>query len=248
MRHKEELGIIVLAAGKGTRMKSNKPKVLYTINKKSIISYILNCVKKIIQENIIVVIGYEAEKVKREISKKFKVVFALQKQLLGTGDAVKVALPYLSKHIKNVVILCGDVPLIQEKTISNLINFHDKNQNDITVLSVVIKNPLGYGRVILDDNKEISCIKEEVNANSDEKKICLVNSGIYCIKKEFLNKALDLIRLDNVQKEYYLTDIVGIARIMGKKVGCVIGNNHKELIGINTIAQLQQVEQIMMGI
>ncbi|OQY00641.1 MAG: nucleoside-diphosphate-sugar pyrophosphorylase [Desulfobacteraceae bacterium 4572_130] len=248
MRHKEELGIIILAAGRGTRMQSNKPKVLYTINGKSIISYILNCVKNIVQKNIIVVIGYKAEKVKKEISKQFKVVFALQKQLLGTGNAVKVALPYLSKHIKNVVVLCGDVPLIQEKTIFDLINFHSKNQNDITVLSVVVKNPLGYGRVVLDNNKEIFCIKEEVDANSDEKKICLVNSGIYCIKEEFLKKALDLLRLDNVQKEYYLTDIVGIGRVMGRKIGCMIGNNHKELIGINTITQLQQVEQIMMSL
>ncbi len=245
MEHKN-LGIMILAAGRGTRMKSDTPKVLHTINGKSMIFYVLECAVSIVAEtNIVVIIGYQSEMVKREISKRFSVSFALQEKFLGTGDAVRVGFPYLPDTAENILILCGDVPLIRSETILKLVDYHEYHNSDLTVLTVNLADPSGYGRIVIDVNGELVCIREEADASPLEKKISLVNSGIYCVKRNFLVCALDLIRSNNAQREYYFTDIVGIAKTKGAKSGYITTDDPTELKGVNTLGELRILEGLI---
>lgn len=243
---KKDLGIMILAAGMGTRMKSDIPKVLHTINGRSMITCVLECAVAIAEEkNIVVIVGHQSERVKKEISKRFSVSFALQKKLLGTGDAVRAGIPYLPDTVENIIVLCGDTPLIKPATISSLVAHHKNYQNDLTVLTVSLADPAGYGRVILDAHGELLYIREEDDASPSEKKISLVNSGIYCITRQFLVFALDLIRPNNAQQEYYLTDIAGIAKANGARAGHVKANDPRELKGVNTLQELKKLEGLI---
>ena len=243
--NQNNLGAVVLAAGKGTRMKSDIAKVLHRVNGQAMVSRVMGAASDLVGEKIVVVVGHQAESVKKEVLKTFDVCFVQQKALLGTGDAVKCALPGLSPEVKDVLILCGDVPLIRTKTMSELAWCHKKNQFDITVAAVNMENPEGYGRIIQDTNNLLAGIKEDADACSVEKKITLVNAGIYCVKKDFLGKGLDLIKTDNAQKEYYFTDIVGIAKQLGKKAGCFIVKDTAEVSGVNTVEELKRAEQLL---
>ena len=212
-----DVGIIILAAGKGTRMKSDMPKVLHKVAGKSMVMHVIETAKKITLDNIHVVIGHKSQDVKDEINKYCKVNYVEQKQLIGTGDAVKSATPEMDSSIEDILVLCGDVPLIQEKTIINLIDKHKHNCAKVSVLAVDLDDPTGYGRIVMDDQKNMLCIREEADTNADEKKINKINTGIYCFEKFFLISALDEIKPDNNQAEYYLTDIVEIAQKNMKK-------------------------------
>ncbi|MBF0243382.1 MAG: NTP transferase domain-containing protein [Desulfamplus sp.] len=241
----KEFGVIILAAGKGTRMKSDTPKVLHSIHGQTMISLVLRCASSLFGENIVVVVGHKAELVKAEIDQQFKVSYALQKELLGTGDAVRAAIPFLIDSIKNVLILCGDVPLIKKDTILEFVNFHIGNSYDISLFSVHLDKPTGYGRLIFNNKNELVSICEEADATPEQKDINLVNAGLYCIKKDFLVYALDLIDTDNFQKEYYLTDLVSIAFKNNSSIGCFLGNDPDEVIGINSVSDLKKVELIL---
>ncbi len=244
--HGREPGIIVLAAGKGTRMKSDIPKVLHLINGRPMVSHVLECAASVTDEkNIVVVVGHQAEKVKEQVLKKFKVLFALQKNLSGTGDAVKSGLPFLTHTIENIIILCGDVPLIRPETLIKLVDYHENDMNDLTVLAVKLSDPSGYGRIVLDSDDNLLCIREEVDANPGEKQINIVNSGIYCVRREFLSRSLELISQDNAQKEYYLTDIVRIARDKGAKAGYIVADDPDEFKGVNTLQELKNLEKLI---
>ncbi|MBF0378315.1 MAG: NTP transferase domain-containing protein [Desulfamplus sp.] len=241
-----KIAVIILAAGKGTRMKSELPKVLHKINGQSMINLVLSCASSIFdKKNIIVVVGHKSELVKEEINSRFEVFYALQERLIGTGDAVRSAIPFLQSDINHVVILCGDVPLIKRDTILNFAHYHVKNNHDISLLGVTVEQPKGYGRLIFNEHNKLTAICEEADATAEEKKINTVNSGIYCIKKEFLIYALDLIDTDNVQNEYYLTDLVSIASRQKSSIGCFIGNNPSEVIGVNTVEELEKAEQML---
>ncbi len=246
--HFKELGIIVLAAGKGTRMNSDIPKVLHLINGRSMVSYVLECAASIADENnIVVVVGHQAEKVKAEVKKKFNVLFALQKNLSGTGDAVKSGLPFLTHTIENIIILCGDVPLIKPETLIKLVDYHERERNDLTMLAVKLADPSGYGRIILDSDDNLLCIREESDANPGEKRINIVNSGIYCVRQKFLSQSLELISRDNAQQEYYLTDIVFIAKEKGAKAGYIVADDPAEFKGVNTLQELNNLEKLIPG-
>ncbi len=243
----KNLGIIVLAAGKGTRMHSEVPKVLHLINGRIMISYVLECAALIADEkNIVVVVGHQADKVQTEISKRFNPSFALQKTLAGTGDAVRSGLPYLGHNVEDIIILCGDVPLIKSKTLLDLLHYHRNSLNDLTVLAANLADPSGYGRILLDSAGNFLCIKEEADANSEERLISLVNSGIYCVKREFLAYSLGCIKKNNAQGEYYLTDIAGIARDTGAQAGFVVVDNPVELTGVNTVHELKRIEEMIL--
>ncbi|MEA2060026.1 MAG: NTP transferase domain-containing protein [Thermodesulfobacteriota bacterium] len=239
------LGAVVLAAGKGTRMKSDIAKVLHKVNGQTMLSCVLDAASDLVGKRIVVVVGHQSESVKKEVLKTFEVGFAHQKALLGTGDAVKCALPGLSPDVGDVLILCGDVPLIRTKTLSDLAWYHKKNQFDITVVAVNMENPEGYGRIIQDTDNLLAGIKEDADACSAEKKITLVNAGIYCVKKDFLEKGLALIKTDNAQKEYYFTDIVAIAKQLGKRAVCFIVQDPAEVFGVNTVEELKRAEQLL---
>ncbi|MFO7751404.1 MAG: NTP transferase domain-containing protein [Desulfobacteraceae bacterium] len=238
-------GVIVLAAGRGTRMNSDMPKVLHRVNGKTMLSRVLAGAVAIAGKNVVVVVGHQAAVVKDVASREFDVCFQEQKKLLGTGDAVKSGLPGLSNSVRDVLIICGDVPLIRAETLEKFFSFHKAAENDITVLSVVLDNPAGYGRLLVDKNGFLVGIREEADATAEEKQNQLVNSGVYCVKKEFLVSALEMLVPDNAQKEYYLTDIVAIANKTASRAGCFPVADAREVFGVNTVDELKQAEKIM---
>ncbi|ACN16581.1 predicted nucleoside-diphosphate-sugar pyrophosphorylase [Desulforapulum autotrophicum HRM2] len=237
-----EVGVVVLAAGKGTRMKSDRAKVLHPVNGQSMIIHVVDCAVKVSGSNVVVVVGHQAEQVKAEVARAYQVAFAVQKSLLGTGDAVKAAIPHLAKAVGHVVVLCGDVPLIRAKTVEKLVDFHLNNENRLTALAVKVDEPAGYGRMILDAQSKLMSICEEADASMEEKKISLVNSGIYCIERQFLISALNRLNRDNAQNEYYLTDLVKIGAADGVKMGVLTAEDPREVLGVNTLVQLKKAD------
>ncbi len=184
---------------------------------------------------------------KSDVDREYKgqISYVFQKKLLGTGDAVKSAVPFLHDHIEHVLVLCGDVPLIRKKTLISFVRHHIQNHQDISVLAVNLDKPEGYGRIIEDESNNFLSIREELDATLEEKKINTVNSGVYCIRKKKLVDLLDLISTDNVQKEYYLTDLISISRSRGGNSGYFMGNDPEEVMGVNTLDELERAEQIM---
>ena len=238
------IGIIILAAGKGTRMKSDLPKVLHKLHGKTMIDRVFDTSKQVAKNNIIFVLGYKADLVKNSIKENLdkNVFFAIQKKLDGTGSAVKSAIPFLKENTKDVLILCGDVPLISEKSLKDFIKTHIKKNNVLSVLATKAKNPTGYGRIIKNAKNELVAIIEETDASIDEKKIDIINTGIYCIKKDFLVQAIEKIKSNNKQKEFYLTDIIEIAFKNNKKQGFIISKNCNEFAGVNTLHDLERLQ------
>ena len=242
---KENIAVIILAAGKGTRMKSDKAKVLHQIQGQPMILFVVDTARKIAGDNVIVVVGHQARRVRDVVSNSASLLFAYQEQQLGTAHAVQCALPQIPDHCEHVIILCGDVPLIQPETIAGLVDDHLIAGRDVSLLAVELENPYGYGRILLDDNRQISAIIEEADATAQQKQIRLINTGIYCIDKTFLLEALPLIRADNAQGELYLTDIMSVGYQHNRNMGVMVGNNCQQILGINTCQDLAAVESIM---
>lgn len=243
----DTIGIIILAAGKGTRMKSDKAKVLHLLSGRPLILHVVETAAKVEGKDIIVVVGHEAKRVKEVVSENADVKFALQNEQKGTGHAVLCALPHLSEDCGHVVILSGDVPLIRHATILDLIEDHIHSENAVTVLGVCLENPFGYGRLVESGPNGIEKIVEERDADESEKKINIVNSGIYCVNKNFLGQALSEVTADNNQNEIYLTDIVQIASQSHKKIGLKICDEPTEVMGVNTLDELRNIESILTG-
>ncbi len=241
----KNLGVVILAAGKGTRMESDLPKVLHKIQDKSMVRHVITKAKSLETKHIHVVVGHKAQLVKDELKDVSDLVFVEQKQLLGTGDAVKSALPCLSPAIDHVLVLCGDVPLIRSQTLSDLTQTHISKKAKLTLLAVNMENPAGYGRVVCDKEGKLDYIREQADASEEEKKINLVNTGIYCFEKKFLADALSQIRPDNNQAEYYLTDLVEIGRETGQPMEIVITRDAAEVGGINTRAELSRAISLL---
>lgn len=241
----ESVVIVILAAGKGTRMRSDKAKVLHEICGRPMILYVVDTASKVAGKEVVVVVGHQAEKVKEVISTEAEVLFALQKEQKGTGHAVKSALPILAQYSTQVVILSGDVPLIRTETVKALLNRHLMQENHITILGVRFENPYGYGRIVVSDTGVVEKIVEETDATKSQKQIEIVNSGIYCVERQFLEISLSRLQSNNNQNEIYLTDIVEVARNLGKKVGLLICENKNEVQGINTHQDLLDIESIM---
>jgi len=240
-----KIAVVILAAGLGTRMKSNKAKVLHEVCGKPMINYVAEAARKIAGNNVVLVVGNQSDKVRQTVSKLGTFSFAIQKKQQGTGHAVLCALPHIPEHCEEVVILCGDVPLIKADTVMNLVNSHTDEKRDVSVLAVELVDPSGYGRILLDENSRVQAIVEESDATPEQKGITLINSGIFCVKKQFLLWAVPEIKSDNVQGEIYLTDIIEIAYAGKKHIGVTVGGNHFEVTGINTIQELKRVEHVM---
>ncbi|MGD9281611.1 MAG: sugar phosphate nucleotidyltransferase, partial [Desulfobacterales bacterium] len=162
-----------------------------------------------------------------------------------TGHAVRCALPHIPHHCREVVILCGDVPLIKADTVKALVKSHANEKRDISVLAIELEDPTGYGRILLDEEKRVQGIVEESDATSRQKRIRLINTGIFCVKKDFLLRAVPQIKSDNAQGELYFTDIVEIAYNENMHIGVTVGGRHLEVTGINTIEELKKVERAM---
>lgn len=239
------VGVIILAAGLGTRMKSDKAKVLHEIIEKPMVLYVMKTAACIAGSNITVVIGHQGEKVKQTVSEKYEASFAFQDKQLGTGHAVQSAIPEISDSVEDVIILCGDVPLIEDETLFQFYEIYTKQNLDICVLAVEIDDPTGYGRVLTDSEDNLIGIVEHADATLEQRAIKRINTGIYCVKSELLAKLLAEIKADNTQEEYYLTDIIDIACKKKKKIGIMIGTDPDEFIGVNTLEDLSRVELIM---
>jgi UDP-N-acetylglucosamine diphosphorylase/glucosamine-1-phosphate N-acetyltransferase len=239
------VSIIILAAGLGTRMKSNMAKVLHNILGKPMISYVLASACDVAGNDVIVVVGHQADRVKDACLKVNPVSFAFQKEQKGTGHAVLCAMAALPEMAENVIILCGDVPLLKAETIRELLADHIKENRDLSLLAVELEDPTGYGRVLINENRELTRIVEQADATENEKAISIINSGIYCVSKAFLSESLQKITPDNAQGEFYLTDIIGVGYGMGKTIGVFVGLNAEEVSGVNTLADLKAVEALM---
>ncbi|MFZ1986428.1 MAG: NTP transferase domain-containing protein [Desulfatitalea sp.] len=239
------LGVVILAAGLGTRMKSDKAKVLHKICGRPMIDYVVRTAIEVAGSNIVVVVGHQAEQVKQAVGRVGKALFANQEKQLGTGHAVLCALPFIPAAVDQVVVLCGDVPLIRTTTIAALTADHDLHQRDVSLLAVSVENPKGYGRVIFDAQGQLTSIVEEKDADAAQKLIKNINSGIYVVKRQFLQQALPQLRSDNAQNEIYLTDIVDFGYRQNRRIGAVTGSDSNEIIGVNSRDELQIAEKLM---
>ena len=233
---------IILAAGKGTRMKSKYPKVIHKVCGKEMVNHVINVSQKSGVNDIVVILGHESDVVKERLPKDSMI--AMQTEQLGTGHAVKMAKEYINDE-DTIVVLCGDTPLIKEDTLKRLFAYHLENEYHATVLTTKVDNPTGYGRIIRDNNEDLLKIVEQKDANEEEKAIKEINSGIYCFNGKSLRESLDLIDNNNAQGEYYLTDTIYIMRDRGQKVGAYNGSTIEELMGVNSRVELSKAEEIM---
>lgn len=233
---------LILAAGKGTRMKSKYPKVIHKVCGKEMVNHVICASKNAGVDEVITILGHEAEIVKEKLEKGTLTV--MQTEQLGTGHAVKMAKDYIDDE-DTVLVLCGDTPLIKEETIKKLFDYHKDNKYHATVLTTIIENPTGYGRIIRDENDDLLKIVEQKDATDKEKETKEINSGIYCFNGKSLRESLELIDNNNAQSEYYLTDTIKIIREKGNKVGAFNGSKIEELMGVNSRVELSKAEQIM---
>ena len=234
---------VIMAAGKGTRMKSNKSKLVHKIYDKELVKRVVELAKKVGTDEIITVVGYMKEQVQDVL--KDEVKYAYQEELLGTGHAVMQAAEYLKGKKGKVVILYGDVPILRPETLENLILKSFKNKEYATLLTAIYENPTGYGRIIRDEGGNIKAIIEEKDASIEEKQIKEINSGIYCFDIEELVSALKHIKPNNAQGEYYLTDVIKIMNDKGLKTGALIVEDNTEILGVNDRAQLELLTRVL---
>ncbi len=240
---KEEVVALVLAAGKGTRMKSDKSKLVHKIYGKELVKRVVETAQKAGVDDIITVVGYKREQVQLVLGDS--VNYAYQEEMLGTGHAVMQAESYLKDKHGKIVVLNGDVPILRPETLKELIDKSIKNKEYATILTAIYNNPTGYGRIIRDIGGNIKEIIEEKDLAEDQKSIQEINAGIYCFDIQELLKALKEIKPNNAQNEYYLTDVVRIMNEKGLKTGAVIVEDNTEILGVNDKLQLELLTKVL---
>jgi bifunctional UDP-N-acetylglucosamine pyrophosphorylase/glucosamine-1-phosphate N-acetyltransferase len=236
---------IILAAGKGTRMKSDVVKVLHPILGLPMLSYpIALSLSGVKAERTIVVVGYQADQIKERF-KNPQIQFALQEEQLGTGHAALQAIPFLKTFAGTALILCGDVPLVKADTLRAFIGTFEESHSILSVLTTLVENPFGYGRILRSPEGWVEKIVEEKDASAKERTIREINTGIYCVKVPFLIEGLGEIGKDNAQGEYYLTDLVEIAKKKGLRCSAHIVPDPVEVMGINTRVDLAMANEVL---
>ena len=234
---KQDIIALVLAAGKGTRMKSEKSKLVHKIYGKELVKRVVETAKKSGVDDIVAVVGYKKEQVQMVLGDS--VQYAYQEEMLGTGHAVLQAEEYLKGKNGKVIVLNGDVPILRPETLKNLIQKSKKHKEYATVLTAIYNNPTGYGRVIRDIGGNITGIIEEKDLAPEQRNIQEINAGIYCFDIQELLKALKKIEPNNAQREYYLPDVVKIMNEEGLKTGAFIVEDNTEILGVNDKIQLE---------
>jgi len=241
----EGIATIILAAGKGTRMKSDLVKVLHSLLGLPMLSYTIDLsLNEIKSKKTIVVVGHQADQIKERF-KDTRIQFTLQEEQLGTGHAVLQAIPFFQKFNGTVLILCGDVPLVRGETLRSFINHFWENESILSVLTAVVEHPLGYGRILRSREGWLEKIMEEKDASEEERMIREINTGIFCVKAPFLMEGLTEIGQENAQGEYYLTDLVEIARRRGLRCSAHQVADPVEVMGINTRVDLAIANEVL---
>ncbi len=238
------LAAVILAAGKGTRMKSDLVKVLHPLCGKPMVCYVAALAHKLGSAKTVVVVGHQAQRV-MEALKGQDLIYVFQEDQLGSAHAVQQASEALRDFDGEVLILCGDVPLLLPSTIEALLESHRSREAAITVMTALLDDPGSYGRVVKNEAGEVLKIVEARDANEEEKAIREINTGIYCAERKFLFDAVRKIGNTNSQGEYYFTDIFEIARRGERRTGSFILRDPSEAMGINTVGDLEIAERIM---
>ena len=238
-----ELISVILAAGKGTRMKSALPKVLHKVGGKPMVQHVLDAAKEAGTTRNVIVIGFGGEKVKETIGEQAEIV--VQAEQLGTGHAVRQAEGVLSGVEGTVLVLCGDTPLLTGSLLKKLCKEHEVSGAKATVLTAIMPDATGYGRIIRDKAGNVAKIVEHKDATEEERKVQEVNSGIYCFDKKALFDALTKVGCDNAQGEYYLPDVLEILKDQGEKIWATAADDYEETLGINSRVQLAGAEKIL---
>ena len=238
-----------MAAGLGTRMKSNCAKVLHKLDGRPLISHVCRTALALDPRKIYVVVGHQAEEVRKAVAEDFpsldRLAFVVQQSQRGTGDAVIAAESVLRGHNGTVMVLSGDVPLVKPATLANLVAAHDRTKATCTLMSVRLENPAGYGRVVRDDRGDFVKIVEQKDATDEERQIREINVGIYCFDNAKLFDALRQIQPNNSQGEYYLTDVPAILKTNGDTVAIYQHTDAREVSGINTRAGLAEFGNLL---
>ena len=240
----KKISTAIMAAGKGTRMQSDLPKVLHKLNDRPMVHYVIDLAEKINSDKIVLIIGYKSELLKNECSKR-NVEFVLQAPQLGTGHAIQMTEAAFVGYDGDLLVLSGDVPLLTEKSVLALIKVHQNNNSTATLLTADLDDPFGYGRVIRDVDGSVESIVEHKDANESQLKIKEINVGIYLFDSKSLFKALKSVKNENPQGEYYLPDVVPMFIENGLSVRAVKSESFDETRGINTIDQLKKAETIL---
>ncbi len=242
-----QLAVTIMAAGKGTRMKNpEKAKVMYEINEKPMIEYIVNLASKLQAKSTLLIIGWQKELVMEHFSKlSYKVEFVEQNEQLGTGHAVLQTIKPLKDFIGDILVLSGDVPLLTEKTVKALIGYHRATEAVATILTADLDDPTGYGRIVHNEDGSVKKIVEHKDASKKELTIKEINSGIYVFSKDKLFECLPKLDPNNVQGEYYLTDVFELFWRNNWRVSAVKAIDSIEVMGINDLKQLEEAQKIM---
>ncbi|AXI26121.1 bifunctional UDP-N-acetylglucosamine diphosphorylase/glucosamine-1-phosphate N-acetyltransferase GlmU [Gemella sp. ND 6198] len=234
---------VILAAGKGTRMKSKLYKVLHKVCDRTMVELVLDSLNDLKMDEVITVVGHGAEKVKEVLGDRTK--FVLQAEQLGTAHAVKVAKDMLKDKNGTTIVMYGDTPLIRPETINNMLDHHEQTKAKATVLTAYADNPFAYGRIIRDTNGKLEKIVEEKDATEPEKQVKEINSGIYCFDNKLLFEMLEEVKNNNKQGEYYLPDVLYLIRNRGEIIETYLCNDFDETFGVNDRVALAYAENVM---
>lgn len=237
MGNNKPLSIVILAAGKGTRMKSGKAKVLHPVFGAPMVHHVLDATNDLHALQTVVIVGHQRESVVGALT-GYDITPVIQQEQLGTGHAVLIAEHAVPTDVETVMILCGDTPLIQPDTLQEMYLAHTQSGVAVTVMTTLLDNPTNYGRILCDDNDRVIGIVEEKDATSEQKKINEINAGIYCVNRRFLFDALKKVGTDNSQGEVYLTDIVGLAVGQGLVVEKYVAPRSGDVLGVNSRVEL----------
>jgi bifunctional UDP-N-acetylglucosamine pyrophosphorylase/glucosamine-1-phosphate N-acetyltransferase len=240
------LAVVILAAGQGTRMKSDRAKVLHELCGRPMIAYPVDMALQLRPRKIVVVIGHQADQVCAAVARSFPkkhIEFALQETQQGTGHAVLQARRLLRGFDGDVLILYGDVPLLRPETIREFRRLHHRQGGKISLISTEMEDPTGYGRCLIDDDGELTAVVEEKDATAEQRRITEVNAGIYLVEAKLLWWALGRLGTDNAQGEMYLTDIVAQVRTKGEKVRACCAPDPFEVLGVNSRIELAQATE-----
>ena len=239
------ISTVILAAGKGTRMKSDLAKVLHPILERPMVNYVIDAAEEIGSEKVVLIVGHQREKVMESLSAR-AVEFAVQSPQLGTGHAVMQAAGFFEDYDGDILVLSGDVPLLQAESLRRLVRDHQESGALATLLTTEMPDPTGYGRVIRDESGAVVRIVEEKDANASERAIKEINVGIYLFDAKELFATLPKVKNDNKQGEYYLPDVLKIYVQRGEKIAAFPTENVEETHGINTVDQLKHAEEILL--